>query len=354
MPVYQSSDINDIRTTSQFRGFSFSKFKKTEVRNQLIDNMRKGKVEPACYWSAELICAGHYLDVWETIMYFFGKYIHLGNPKMAIYINMRCSLFRNIVSQGLFTSELQLRNNPDIRKLFAEVICNLSLCNKKPAFEPIKINRVEEFDMTQMPERLKAPSADFVDGILRREDPKELLIALNEFAYHLTMKNMNNACYWIEWMVDFNTICNNRKEPTKCERRDYPVNNKHSREIIWLVWDVLFKYVDIMGNPFILKVMKASNELFCMRYTTGVCKKRRYLLYFSVSLLTETVVSNTDIITNKAIMESVVSQIDNIYRQIKENEHSPNTDYLFNGMDAETNFLRTVQKMEMINSMDII
>ncbi len=65
MSSSQSSDINDIRTSTQFRGFSFSNFKKIEVRKQMIENMKKGKVEPACYWCAELVCAGHYLDVWD-------------------------------------------------------------------------------------------------------------------------------------------------------------------------------------------------------------------------------------------------------------------------------------------------
>jgi hypothetical protein len=354
MPVYGNTDINDIRTQPQFRGYSFSKFKKTEVRNHMVDNMRKGKVEPAIYWCAELVCAGHYLDVWETIMSFFAKYIHLANPRLAVYLAMRFSIFKNIVSQGLYTSELQLRNNGDVRRIFAEVVCNLALSPKKPAFESVKINRVEEFDMTQMPERLKADSTKYIEPIWEKEDPKEMTISVNEFAYHVDHKNMIQACYWIEWMVEFNQICNNRKEPTKCQRRGYGVDNKYSREIIWLVWDVLIHYASETKNAFIMKTMDSTNELFCARYTTATCKKRRYLLYFAVSLLTETVSAAIPIVTNHEVMTNVVSQIDNIYSQIKENEHSPNTDYLFNGMDAETNFLRTVQRMEMMNNTDML
>ena len=48
-------EINDIRTSPNFKGISFSRYKKTEVRNQLIENMLKGKIEPACYWCAELL-----------------------------------------------------------------------------------------------------------------------------------------------------------------------------------------------------------------------------------------------------------------------------------------------------------
>ena len=95
--IDDNSEINDVRSSADYKGITFSGFKKTEVRAQLIENLKKGKVEPACYWCAELVCAGHYLEVWETILYFIGKHIHLGNPKIAVYIQMRYQVFRNII-----------------------------------------------------------------------------------------------------------------------------------------------------------------------------------------------------------------------------------------------------------------
>jgi hypothetical protein len=135
--------FNDIRTYTEFKGISFSGFKKTEVRNQMIENMIKGKIEPACYWCAELLCAGHYTDIWETILFYVGKYVHLGNPKIVIYLQVRYELFKNIMSQSIFLSELHIRNNIQIRKLFAEIISTVTLSNKKNSFEAIKINREE-------------------------------------------------------------------------------------------------------------------------------------------------------------------------------------------------------------------
>jgi len=238
-------EINDIRTSPQFRGISFSKFKKTEVRTQFVESMLKGKIEHACNWCAELVCAGHYGDVWEILLYYMAKHIHLGNPKLAIYLEMRYSVFRNIMNQGFFLSELEVRNNTKIRKLFAEIICTLTLSNKKPSFESIKINRAEEFDMTQMTERLKAPSMNFAEPLFRPKDPRELFIAINEFAYSLTANspNMMSACYWIEWIIEFDQICRRRKAPCHCEHRtQFPVEHKFQRDIIWLVWETLFYY----------------------------------------------------------------------------------------------------------------
>jgi hypothetical protein len=349
-----TTEINDIRTSAQFKGISFSNFKKTEVRDQFINSMHKGKVEPACYWCAELICAGHYMDVWETILYFVGKHVHLGNPKLAIYLERRFCIFKNIITQGHFLNELQLRNHPNIRKLFAEVICIITKSNKKHSFEPIKINRIEEFDITQMTERLKAPSVKYIEPIFKPKDPKELFIAANEFAYNLSQerRNMATACYWIEWVIEFDNICKKRKEPVYCDRRaEYSVERKLQCDVIWIVWDVLFYYCQEMKSTYLESIMKSLVTLFSIKYTTASCKKRRYLLYFAVALITEPVPTNIEMITEKEVLQSVVEQIDNVYKQIKKNEMSPNTDYLFSNLDKENAFEKTIQKMEIMNKM---
>jgi hypothetical protein len=350
-------DINDVRQAGEFKGITFSKYKKTEVRNKMFENIEKGKIEPACYWCAELVCAGHYMDIWETVLYYTGKHIHLGNPKIIIYLQNRFSIFKNIVSQGHFLDDLQLRNNPTIRKLFAEVICTITLSNKKNSFESIKINRIEEFDMTQMTERLKAPNTKYIEPFLKKDDPKELFIPVNEFIYNISAecKNMRTACYWIEWLVEFDNVCKKRKEPTYCERRPFvKVENKFSKDIIWMLWEALLDYSAATKNPFIDKIMGSLLDVFSIRYTTASCKKRRYLLYFAVALLTEPVPTNIELINKKDVIDNVVGQINQIYKQIKKNEESPNTDYLFANLEKQNTFERSLKQMEMVNSMGTV
>ena len=323
--IPQNSIINDIRSPTQFKGITFSKYKKTDVRNQLIENMKSGKIENSLYWSAEFICAGHFMDIWEIILNYVGKHIHLGNPKMVIYLQMRFEMFKNIISKGQYLSEIDLRNDLKMRKLFAEIISALTLSNRKHSFEPIRINREEEFDMTQMTERFKAPSVHYADGLLKKEDPKEFFIAVNEFAYHISpdSKSTINACYWIEWMIDFDTICRKRKEPCLCEKRNkVPVEGKYQRDNIWLLWDVIEYYISNvykMDNNYIYKLFNAVYQLFCIKYTTASCKKRRYLLYFAVALLTEDVPNNIELMPHKQMVQTAIGKINDIYKQIKTN-----------------------------------
>ncbi len=343
-----NAEIDDLRLPPQFKGTSFSGFKKTDVRKQFLQNMIKGRIEPACYWAAELICAGQFTDLWENIFHFMAKHIHLGNAKMPIYVEMRYSVFTNIMNQRLFSNEIQLRNNPTVRRLFAELICNLTLSPRKPSFETTKIVKKEEFDITQMGERLKADRADYANTLFEEKDPRELLIPVNEFVFELRRKNMSTCCYWVEWMIDFDTISKSNKRPTKCVPRNYSVELKYRGDIIWFIWDAILAERDRINDVFIGKILGALLKLFCAKYTTAAAKKRRYLLYMAIETLTEQVHSNIEIVANMATLENVVSKIDEVYKQIKKNETGSGTDYIFDGLGKEANFQRTVQKLEMM------
>lgn len=354
--VNDNSDINDVRTSTQFKSITFSGYKKTDVRKQLIESMKNSKLEPAANWCAELICAGHYMEVWEIILHYTGKHIHLGNPKIVIYLKMRFEIFKNIMTQGQYLNELQLRNHPTIRRMFAEVISTLTLSNRKHSFEPIKINRVEEFDMTQMTDRLKAPNMTYGSDILKKEDPKELFIAINEFSYHISQDSHSTigASYWIEWLIEFDAICKKRKEPCLCEKRSrIAVEKKFQRDIIWILWDALFHYCEVLGSQYIYKLMEALFDIFCIKYTTAACKKRRYLLYFAVALLTEPVPNNIDLMSNKPLIQNIVDKINEVYKQIKKQEETPNTEYLFANLQKENAFDKSLKKLDLVNSIDI-
>ena len=193
-----SIEINDKRSMADFRGVSFSQFQKSKVKSELLLSLVNNKLEPACYWVAELVCAGHFIDIWDVIILFFSRYIHLGNPKLPIYIAMRFNNFKDIISNGYVGNELSLRNNVKVRQLFSEIICILTQSRKKHSFEVVKILKADEFDMTHMASKLKAPSIDFAKDVFKSDDPKELYIAMNEFAYHLSKASRNSvmACYW--------------------------------------------------------------------------------------------------------------------------------------------------------------
>jgi hypothetical protein len=347
--------INDIRMISDFKGESFSKYKKTDVRKELLNSILNGKIEHACNWSSELICAGQFLDLWDIILTFLGKHIHLANPKLAIYLDMRYEKFKNIISSGYGDDLLRLRNNPTIRNMFAEIICIICSSNKKHSFQGIKINKNEEYDITHMSNKLKAPSVSYAQTFYRKDDPKELFIAINEFAYHISPDSNNGlqACFWLEWIMEFQSICTKKKEKCLCERRtSISVDDKFQMDPIWILWEIIIDNSKNIDNIKI-KILNSILKLYCLKYTPSVKKKRRYLIYYAISILTEKYDTKIEIIKDKELVETVVKKINSVYKQIKKNEIGPKVDYLMTDI-RKSSLEKTIDKLQMINKYDYI
>ena len=350
--IMNENEINDRRLAKEFKHTSFSNFKKSDVKKELLNNLNTGSIEPACYWAAELICSSHYNDVWDIIINFTSKYIHLGNPKLPLYIELRLNDFKGIMHSGYTNNEIKARNNIKIRKLFAEIICILCLSKKRNAYTSPKIKQ-NEYDITKISHKLKADSLKYADKIFTKEDPKELFIGVNELAWNIidTVNDSANAIYWLEWILGFEVICNKNKKKHICGRRNMPVHHTHQKDIIWMVWEVIL-YESKKNKP-IHKIIKSLLHIFCFEYTPGIKRKRKYIIYFAISLLTQPVDNKVKIYDNKEYITNIVDKINIIYKQIKKNELKPNTDYLFNNNIANTNLEKTISKLDKMSSLNM-
>jgi len=231
-------------------------------------------------------------------------------------------------------------------------MCILCDAKKKHSFDTIKIKK-DDFDMTQLRDRFKAPTNKFIEEVFKQEDPKELFPALNEIAYNISeeCRNTMDACYWVEWIMEFEAICKAKKEKILCERRNFAqVDTKSQKQVIWIVWDLFFLEAT-KRSKFVKKVMDALFTLFTLKYSLGCERKRRNILYFAISILCENIAQNEEIIraSQQEIVANIVNKIDLIYKQIKKNEMSPGTEYLFK--DAKSsNLEKTIEKLDKMNT----
>lgn len=344
------NEINDKRIIKDFKGISFSKYKKSLVKKQLLLSLNKKLIEESFYWSIELICAGHYSDLWDTILLYMSRYIHIANPKLAIYIDLKFENFKNILNNGYVDNELELRNNIKIRKIFGELIGILCFSKKKYAFQDLSVKDHDDFDITNLSSKLKAPNIEYAKNIYRENDPKEIFIAINEFLYNISKESLDciSATYWVEWIIQYEIASKQQKNICICETRTFvKTEDKYRNDIIWLVWEAIF--FESKKDKLINKIILSLFNLFCIKFTSSCKKKRKYLIYAAIYFLTENINHTIPIIENKVVLDNILNQINLIYKEVKKNEIKPDTDYLFNGLER-SNTEKSIEKLEKLNS----
>jgi len=344
------NDINDTRKSVDFKNITFSCFARSKVKLKLIQSIHNNDIEPACYWAIELICAGHYNDLWNCIIQYSSKYIHTSNPKLPLYLSKRLEVFKNIINNGYSENELYLRNNDTIRKLFAEIITVLCFSKKSHCYENYAIKNNDDFDITNITNRLKADNIEYANGVFKNKDPKEIFIAINEFMFNISDNTQDNitACYWLEWILKIESIYRQKHKKIECERRPFiPVECKYQMNIIWVIWESLI--IHSREKKMNEIIINALLSLFCIKYTPNCNRPRKYLLYWAISILTENINYNNPLMKDTNIIKKISNNIDLIYKQIKKNEKSPKTDYLFDSISEKSNIDKSIQKLETIN-----
>jgi len=121
-------------------------------------------------------------------------------------------------------------------------------------------------------------------------------------------------------------------------------------DLIWIIWDTILNTAEKKQN-IIKKIINSLLTLFTLKYSSGCHRKRKYILYFACSILCEKINTDEEIIRKeqKDKINVIIKQIDLIYSQIKKNEESPGTDYLFKDVKTR-NLEKTIEKLDKLNT----
>ena len=301
--------ISDSRT--HFRTHTFSNFKKSKVIKELENCIYYQKKEEAFYWTGELICSGHILELWNLFLYVMCKYIHINNPRLPLYVDKKFTEFKELSNQ--LKNDLDVRNQEEVRTLLFSIILLLCESKRDMILEDLHFT----FKFENIFTNLKAPHVDYIKPYFREGDPKEIYIPLNECAYHLIeTRNRMDIFYWIDWMIQYDEQCAKNKKTLQCVSRDFtPVK---SNNIIWILFELFLSFQE----PDILyKIIHSLMKLFSIKYTPSINKKRKHILNLCVLLIIHDAVDfKTKIIENTAVFIPIQENINMIFEQIKKNE----------------------------------
>jgi len=298
--------MDDPRPASAFKTRTYSGHQRAAVRHALLKALTSSALEPACHWTADLVASGLFADLWDTALLFFGRHVHAGNPRLVSYLALRADSFRDLVPAA--KTELALRDLPAIRRLFAEMMCVLCSSPKRHPTDAVKVP-ASAFVLTDLHTKLKAPRGDFAK--LQPGDAPEVLIPFNELAYALASKRALEACYWLEWVLEFERLCVKKKTRCVGAPRAYVDQRK---DLVWIFWDQIF--AALADRPAHEKLARHTLRLYTLRFTTAVPDSKRYLLYFAIALCCDPVDPSLELVHDKAGMQAVLAKCHLSYKDL--------------------------------------
>lgn len=307
-------DIEDSRTVVDFQKFTFSGHLRTHVFKVLNENIKLGHADYTCYWILELMCSGLIHSCWNTLFLSAAQHINRGAPQVFSYLSKMYERFGPVEQQYSVMTMTDIRNNSEARQILCEVGATLALTRKAKLPTLPVIKPAHDFLPTVIQENLKAPSNSYARTIMKQEDPMELFVPINEFAYCLKPETRDplKALYWVSWILKYaSKFKEDQKTYLLCAHRsnDY-VEDKYLRSPIWILWAVINDYnkahIDILF------------KMYCLRWSQGDLKRRLPFLISAILFICEPVLDTSLVPQNIGQVQEIVTNIPQWIEAIKQ------------------------------------
>jgi hypothetical protein len=315
--------INDMRVPDEFKKLSFSNYPKKDIFQILIKSMDKRQIENTCYWATECIVSGYTLDMWDKILLYATKVIHINNPNLPGFLKHKHEILLSIIQQyeTKKMSLFHMRNDQVIRNLLLSVVTVLSLSSKAKRYDKNVKLKEEHFQIKHIQTMLTANVHILPEHFIHFNEPNELKLIMNEIYFHLKNKfsGYEKAIYWIEWIMKWEQL-NKKKQVSWCiDERNVPVEKKYKSDLVWILWSIIIEEMKTR-NDVCQKQVLALYSLYLHDFKPGKRKKRMSYIHMAVGLLTHTIDYTTLIIQDMPIYLQSQSNCNSLFRAVKINE----------------------------------
>tara|TARA_B100000686_G_C16758182_1_gene956948 strand:- start:962 stop:2062 length:1101 start_codon:yes stop_codon:yes gene_type:complete len=323
--------FTDIRSIDSFQKKTFSGFKKNDIINAVLKAIESRKVENACHWTTECIISGYSFILWEKLINFSTKIIHINNPKLPSYLHRKNSVLMNQINVLNSTSKdryILLRNSQMVRNLFFDVVSTLATSPKTKRYDKYpKLNDQDDFNFINIQKRLCAPMNILPGHIIHFNDPDELRIIINEIFTMLKNKQFGyDRCrYWVLWLLRYEAIHKKKKTPWNIDERNIPnIPKKYRGNIVWVLWEIILEEMKLRNNKKISQQINSLYELFQCNYTIGKRSSRIPILLNAIGYLTHTILFNIPVRNDYKLFIQVQSNVNKMFGKKKKNEVNNN------------------------------
>tara|TARA_B100001059_G_scaffold234776_1_gene278200 strand:+ start:589 stop:1680 length:1092 start_codon:yes stop_codon:yes gene_type:complete len=314
--------IIDTRLNEEFKQKTFSGFQKKDVIAALFKSIDQGKIEAACHWCTECIVSGYTMKIWDRLIVYACKIVHINNPKLPFFLYKKNMIIFNQLNRLECKNKdyLILRNSQMIRNLLCDLITTIITSEKKKRYD--KLLKIKDSDMN-ISNKLQANIHILPSSILRFDDPEELKIIINEFYFHLKnqLSGYDKAVYWILWLLEWERKHKKNKENWTIPERKVNIKaDKDKGDFIWIIWETIFVEMNNRDNNMMKNCIKVLYSLYTNNYTGSKRNTRIFLVYCAIGHLTNNLDYTKSIRLNHAVFIQTQANINKMYEIVKRSE----------------------------------
>lgn len=312
---------------------------KAQVLRKFRDAVLNTNLAIAGTLAVELHCSGYFQQAFNIVVEIIGSHVHIHNPNICSHIAERHKKFRNQlglpsrcgitkfpdkaedIDEFFRRPEVQAYrstiNCQTVRNFIIEVVTLVALSHQKEMALP----RVVTSDVT-IDKLCDSAKSYKVGGKDPRKIAKknELSLVLQLIEKLLLFKNpkVEDAIYWVLWIVKLESRCKRKGERLPCKvMKVEGVARSEANHWVWYLWKSLITRANFYP---IFKKLQIVNiyYLFRIDFTKNIAICRLPLLFFAMRLLKYDVGNNFPAVINHLHLHvQACSNVNALYRNLQ-------------------------------------
>jgi hypothetical protein len=257
---------------------------KKEIWKNYNIGLNNRNINGILLYLAELICSGYIEKLINDSLNYYIENINIACPQALFFIYPFYKYWNRIDVSIKKKHTIQLVNDQTIRNWLYFFTTLTTTCNTNKLFKMPKIEQVD-FDMKRQRQGLVSKNLNLVQQFLKRDDPKDIIIALSEICQYISNSSLQmreqKIIYWYSWIANYEKYIH--KGTMVVGYRDIPgIDMKLKHDFVWIIWDIVKHYT----NEYNKKLVYILFYLYCGNFTKGSKRSKSNLLFFAIYLIT--------------------------------------------------------------------
>lgn len=308
-----SSPIYMIHDTRKFDKTSYSAYNKKSVFTEWMKAILHTQYETACHYTAEIDCSLWQDELWERIILFASKHVHIHNPSLPIFLNRQ---FLKFVELSKAENPSRLRNNDSHRKIVCQLVGILVYSGKGPIYELPKIDA----HSAKIEELKTYPLHGVIQLVNKPGDSPLLMTILNGICIFLEQGLIHKALECLAILIQIEKDMKKNKAEILVNARTMKwIPVKYRLDWMWVLWEMLLTWN--FKQPLLQESVKSLLALFTYQYVPARKNSRLPLVIHAFLLICHPLNIEQSIVDMKYmnIIKQACQNVDRMYQEIGTN-----------------------------------